>query len=246
MGFEGLILTDALSMKALDGFDNISIECMKAGADILLHPNDAEQTVKELLQAVESGVLIEERIDETLERIAKSKRKIKKLIKPQIDYEHHLAISTCLSEKSITLVKCLTRFPVIDKNEVAIVLAGENSFFESSPFKAVFKNVSTLARRTKLKDKIILIAVFTRIAAGKGAPGIDDEERKKISEVIKMAKTSIVISFGCPYVLRSFEEADILIAAYEATKQAQRAVIKCLQGGMDFQGRFPVKIDFME
>jgi hypothetical protein len=67
-------------------------------------------------------------------------------------------------------------------------------------------------------------------------------ERKQISELIEMAKTSIVISFGCPYVLRHFKKADVLVAAYETTEQAQRAVVKCLQGEMDFKGRLPVKI----
>jgi beta-N-acetylhexosaminidase/beta-glucosidase len=91
-------------------------------------------------------------------------------------------------------------------------------------------------------ERIVIFTIFTSVAAWKGTSGIDDAERKIISELMKFAETSIVISFGCPYVLRYFKEADILIAAYEATEQTQKAVIKCLQGEMDFQGRLPVKI----
>jgi beta-N-acetylhexosaminidase len=258
IGFEGLILTDALNMKALQGFDHVSAECIKAGADILLHPLDADLTVKELLHAVESGVLTEERIDETMARISKTKGEIKKARKLKIDYEHHRAISTHITEKSITLVKCMTRLPVIDGNEIAIVLAGENSLFKSSPFKALFKNVSTIPSPIPLpqgegvrggvenvfSERIVIFAIFTSVSAGRGTSGIDDEERERITEVMKMAEISIVISFGCPYVLRYFKRADMLIAAYDATEQAQRAVIKGLQGELDFKGRLPVKLDF--
>ncbi len=59
---------------------------------------------------------------------------------------------------------------------------------------------------------------------------------------MKKARNSIVISFGSPYVLRFFKDADVLIAAYESTEQAQMAVIKCLKGEADFKGRLPVKI----
>jgi hypothetical protein len=94
-------------------------------------------------------------------------------------------------------------------------------------------------------ERIVIFAIFTSIAAWKGTSGIDDTERKRISDLIKMAKTSIVISFGCPYVLRYFKEADVLIAAYEATGQAQRAAVKCLTGEMDFKGQIPVTFNFI-
>ena len=53
---------------------------------------------------------------------------------------------------------------------------------------------------------------------------------------------NLLIPFGSPHVLRYFEEADILIAAYDSTYQSQEAVIKCLRGEMDFMGRLPVKL----
>lgn len=257
IGFEGLILSDALNMKALRDFKGAPAQCIKAGADILLHPLDADLMVKELLCAVESGMLTEGRIDETMARISITKEKIKKVRKVKIDYEYHCAISTNITEKSITLVKCMRRLPVKDGNEIALVLAGDNSFFKSSPLKISFKKVSTipfpnplpkgeeLKKRVKnFSERIVIFAIFTSVAAGRGTSGIDVEERERIKEIMKMAETSIVISFGCPYVLRYFQEADALIAAYDITEKAQRSVIKCLLGKMDFQGRLPVKLDF--
>ncbi len=267
MGFDGLILTDALNMKALKDFENVPAQCIKAGADILLHPLDADLTVKELKEAVTDKMISEEDIDCAINRILKAKAKIQnktthlthplangEFKKGEVDYQNHRMLSSQITDMSITLLQNTKGLPSLDPMRTQVVLAGEQKFFESTSFKSYFKNVSTIPSSIHqgkgVKEKmgnlfsgqIVIFAMFTSVAAWKGTSGIDDAERKMISELIKIAETSIVISFGCPYVLRYFKEADILIAAYEATEQAQKAVIKCLQEEMDFQGRLPVKI----
>jgi len=271
IGFNGLILTDALNMKALKDFENVPAQCVKAGADILLHPLDADLTVKELLSAVESGEITEEQIDGAVNRILKEKAKIqnkttplspplvrRELTRGEVDYQSHKILSSRITDLSITILKNTKGLPIVDENKIQVVLAGEKTFFGSSPLRAFFKNVSTIpvplpqgegARggvENVFSEQTVLFAIFTRVAAWKGTSGIDDTEMARISELMKIAETSIVISFGCPYVVRYFKGADTLVAAYDATEQAQNAVIKCLQGEMNFQGRLPVKIDFME
>jgi hypothetical protein len=59
---------------------------------------------------------------------------------------------------------------------------------------------------------------------------------------MKKSHNSVVISFGSPYVLRHFSEADMLIAAYDTATQAQSSVIKCLKGEKDFTGELPVAV----
>jgi len=71
---------------------------------------------------------------------------------------------------------------------------------------------------------------------------ISPDEVERIKRLIKRQRHSIVISFGSPYILSEFPEADVLISAYEPSKNAQRAVIKCLMGDAPFQGMLPVKI----
>ena len=94
-----------------------------------------------------------------------------------------------------------------------------------------------------LKNKIAIFAIFTSVAAWKGSSVIDEDERNRINELIRKSGNSIVISFGSPYVLRHFWKADLLVAAYEPTEQAQKAVMRCLTGEMDFKGRLPVKLN---
>jgi beta-N-acetylhexosaminidase len=241
-GFDGLVLTDALNMNALKEIENVPAQCLKAGVDILLHPDDPDLTVKELISAVKANVITERHIDNAINRILDIKKKIK-YEKQQFDYKSHEKLSSLITEMSITVVKNTTGIlPISDRSNIHLVFSGENNFFKASPLKTFFKDFTIITDNMDLKNKIAIFAIFTNVAAWRGSSGIVEDERKLISELIRKAKNSIVISFGSPYVLRHFREADLLVAAYEPTEQAQKAVIKCLTGELDFKGRLPVRI----
>jgi beta-glucosidase-like glycosyl hydrolase len=248
LGFNGLIVTDALNMNALKGFKSVPLQCIKAGADILLHPLDADSTVEGLSSAVESKDISEDQIDSTINRILEVKGKIKH-DRQEFDYRDHERLSSLITEMSITLVKDTAGIlPLSDGDGACLFLSGDHKLFESSPLKKYFRNVSTVS---SLRDGVVgefpgetaVVAIFTSVAAWKGSSGIDEGEKNRISELIRNVKKSVVISFGSPYVLRHFGEADLLVAAYEPTGQAQRAVIKCLTGELNSRGRLPVKLN---
>ena len=75
LGFEGVIITDGLQMKAAGGgSDGLkALRCLDAGADLLLEITDLEGTVAALEQAVADGRLTEARIDESVLRILRLK-----------------------------------------------------------------------------------------------------------------------------------------------------------------------------
>lgn len=75
-GFSGLVITDALNMasaRELYTDYRIGVEALLAGADIILMPVDFATTYKGILDAVKSGELTEERIDESVTRIILAK-----------------------------------------------------------------------------------------------------------------------------------------------------------------------------
>lgn len=243
LGFDGLVLTDALNMNALKDIENVPVQCIKAGADILLHPMDVDLTVKELLSAVESKDITEGQIDSTMNRILRIKKKIK-YDKQQFSYENHERLSSHITEMSITIIKNTPGIlPASERSQTHLVFSGDNKYFGLSPLKNYFKDISIITDKVELKNKIAIFAIFTSVAAWRGSSGIDEDERNRINELIGKAVNSIVISFGNPYILRHFWKADLLVAAYEPTEQAQKAVIKCLTGEMDFKGRLPVKLN---
>ena len=76
LGFEGLIITDALDMGAITQnytSRQAAVLAFRAGVYMLLMPRDFKQASEGILEAVEKGEISEERIDESLRRIIKVK-----------------------------------------------------------------------------------------------------------------------------------------------------------------------------
>lgn len=76
MGFNGVIVTDGLGMKAMtDVYSSaeIAVKGVKAGVDLFCCPSNLQEAVKALEDAVESGEIPEERIDESVLRILQLK-----------------------------------------------------------------------------------------------------------------------------------------------------------------------------
>ena len=71
LGFEGLIVTDALVMEAIAGRwgnGEAAVLALEAGADLVLMPADADDALDAIVAAVRSGRLSEGRLEESLAR----------------------------------------------------------------------------------------------------------------------------------------------------------------------------------
>src|SRR3990172_909570 len=134
LGFHGLVLTDALNMSALSGIENLAARCIHAGVDLLLHPSDAELTVRELTSAIQSKVLDEGEIDAAIGRVLKVKSRVHQIRRQirgaAVDYNQHDALSRRMTEMSITLVKHKGGIlPITGKSQVSVVVAGGEKFY---------------------------------------------------------------------------------------------------------------------
>lgn len=76
LGFEGVVITDALDMTAITEYyttEEAAVMALEAGADMLLMPDDFEKAYNAVLAAVQDGTISEERINESLDRIYRVK-----------------------------------------------------------------------------------------------------------------------------------------------------------------------------
>ena len=76
MGFEGVVISDAMNMSAVsDYYDSAeaSIMAIKAGCDMILMPEDFAEAYNGVLEAVRNGTISEERINDSLRRIYRIK-----------------------------------------------------------------------------------------------------------------------------------------------------------------------------
>lgn len=76
LGFDGLIITDALNMAAISeqySSGQAAVMAVKAGNDLLLEPENLTESVNGIMEAVTEGTISEERINESVLRILQTK-----------------------------------------------------------------------------------------------------------------------------------------------------------------------------
>lgn len=76
MGYDGIVVTDAMNMGAVTEqytSAQAAVKALQAGADLVLMPEDFQEAYQGVLNAVKDGTLTEQRINESVTRIVKVK-----------------------------------------------------------------------------------------------------------------------------------------------------------------------------
>jgi beta-N-acetylhexosaminidase len=117
LGFQGLIITDALNMNALYNGNNltdISVKAVQAGNDLLLFPPDPEVTHSAVMRAVEEGLISESQINASVRRILQVKEWLSASRSKLVDLnrlaqdespESHRDLAKRIAERSVTLIR---------------------------------------------------------------------------------------------------------------------------------------------
>jgi beta-N-acetylhexosaminidase len=170
LGFEGIIVTDALDMSGLTIYFNqeeAAVRAVLAGADMLLKPADADAgpAIKGLREAVKSGRLTEQRIEESARRILAAKYDlglVKQRLAPIDEVDKivsspdALKLTQEIAEHAITLVRNDARLLPINnlRSDARIfnlaITNGDDRAFVSNPF------VSALSRSGRKIETIVL------------------------------------------------------------------------------------------
>ncbi len=117
MGFNGLIITDALDMRGVSDFfepGELELRALKAGNDILLLPEDVPAAIKAIRTAIEEGVITEEYVNAKCKKVLYYKQKvglddymftpIKNLI-ADLNTNDGKVLDRTLAEASLTLIR---------------------------------------------------------------------------------------------------------------------------------------------
>jgi beta-N-acetylhexosaminidase len=134
MGFDGLIMTDAMNMDSVaKNFSaaEATVMAFNAGNDLILFPPDEEIAIESLHSAVRHGEISEERIEHSLRKLLSAKRWLKidrsrfsdlNNISKIVGSKKHFALAKTIAERSITLVKNEKRIVPIDKSKYETIL----------------------------------------------------------------------------------------------------------------------------
>ncbi|NTU91354.1 MAG: glycoside hydrolase family 3 protein [Chlorobiaceae bacterium] len=230
LGFTGVIVTDAMNMKALYNGSNlaeISVKAVQAGNDILLFPPDPELMHDAVVTAVEQGTISESRIDDSVRRILKLKRwlgldrnKLSDLTRLQekVRQPESLQLADKITRNSVTIIRDRNhlvplRLP-LNGQVLNIVLQDRQREENSRPFAEMLgRNHTVLQFRLTPSSNEQTIQEVANLAAGASAVIITTEVQATNNSILsKLSDRQIDfvhtlpsrLPLGTPVILISF------------------------------------------
>ena len=224
LGFEGLIVTDALIMGALAEVaspEEIPILAIEAGADVLLMPHDPENAIATITEAVKNGRLSPQRISASVARIWAAKEKI--TVSSERNWLTELATPTALRAtqeilnasvqtkgtlpisppdtpcQNLMIVDDLLNHEYLDRSHSAIALP------QQLGYQLQLCGQGQTFPETPQADQPTLIQLFTRGNPFRGEAGLNDPIKALLKAFFAQGNVQAVIVYGSPYVLSWLE-----------------------------------------
>ncbi|WP_396170268.1 glycoside hydrolase family 3 N-terminal domain-containing protein [Flavobacterium sp.] len=273
MQFDGLVFTDALNMKGVSNYREISdvpsmpgdidLKAFLAGNDILLCSDNVPAAIEKIRSAYLANVITEERLAISVKKILQYKFKaglnhfkpIETLnLNQDINPASNKALNYQLFENAITVLQNKENILPIRKlqnNKIAYVKIGDG---QNSEFVATLKKYTEITEvasqnidslNQKLKDFDTVIVGFHKSDRAFRNQDFTETESLWLQEIATKNKVILDI-FAKPYSLlpvSNFENIKGLVVSYQNTDVAQIVSAELLFGAIEAKGKLPVSIN---
>ncbi len=271
LGFKGLIISDALTMKGVANFDetgDIDLAAFLAGNDMLLMSEDPAKGISKITDAYYEGKITEERLEYSVKKILKAKFKVGlnhykpveisnlvndlNRIKDDVLYED-------LIENALTIVKNKSDvLPIrrLETKRIAYVKMGDD---DGSYFLNELKKYTKIheVKADKLDELIAQLKSYNTVIVGfhrsNNNPWKSYEfTDKELTWLYEIARTNTVIldAFVKPYALsdlHTIENIEGIIMSYQNSPIAQQKSAQLIFGAIPSKGSLPVSVgDFFK
>lgn len=270
MGFEGLIVTDAMNMKGVTmPSGQAEVQALKAGNDMVEFVTNLPGAVSAIEKAVADGVITKEMVDQKARKILAIKRWIQSFNPDTVLHSsllaqlNHASIELSVrnaTERSLTVLTNKNLIPLerLDTLTVATVSFDEggmkafqqmtdrytNAVHFQLPSDATQQQIDDLVRRLKPYNLVIAGIGGLRSYPGRnyGVTSSNVNALKAIRDKTRL----ITLVFGNAYALRyltGIESSDALVLGYQDNRFSQELSVQLIFGAIDANGRLPVTVD---
>ncbi len=234
LGWNGLIISDALNMKAISKkFTDkgaLEYQAFEAGNDVLCFANAISEGIATI--AEKSSM---ERINASFKRLWDLKTKVfnpqpRKDAPVKRDYNK---LMEQLATESITLAKgTVAKISELNKTGYQFFQFGT----EDGYFREVLLPLAT-------RSDAVLLSLVPRRVKPNNKFGFSDTELKTINEILIRGKTVLYL-FGNPFLLRllDWEKAQAVVVVYQNFKSFQKKAVLHFLGKVEAKGKLPVKL----
>lgn len=262
MGYDGLIVTDALDMDAIDtvySYPNASLQAIKAGVDLVIaaHVSLEAQAagIQRVVDAVRSGEISEERINASFRRIMAAKSKYGVLnwrpIEPttaneRLNLDAHAELVTEIFDMGVTVaVDRNTVVPFKTGQTVAVIFPGtrpriqQECSAEGVTVKALAVSEtpteSDIASAQRMAAQVDFVVVFSENADV-------TPQRRALVNALPPDKT-IAVALASPYDWTTYPQVAGYVVTYSPLPQAVPAACGVLFGRIPANGKLSIALD---
>lgn len=262
LNFNGVIMTDCMEMKAIaDNYGTAegALQAIMAGADLVCisHSRSLQAKACDLIyEAVLSGAISEERLNDSVSRVLllKGKYPIAKMnILSDVMIEEHQGFAHQMSRDSLTLMKgnvilqkaktlVLSPLPIslnaaddtLKLNSLAHRLAVElEADFEIFDVTLTLEQLDTVIKKATHYDQIII---------GTYNVSMFPMQAELVNRLLNINPNLLAIGLRNPYDLEFYPGVSNYIACYEYTSLAVESLVEAIKGCGTFSGICPVKV----
>jgi beta-N-acetylhexosaminidase len=264
LGFDGLIFTDALNMKAASNFKkpgDIDVEAFLAGNDVLLFSENVPVAVEKLRTAYQEGKITEDRLVESVKKILRYKYKIGlnayepvELINlyNELNASSKNALTYQLYENAVTVIKNKEEvLPIKDlEQKIAYIKLGDD---DNTKFLSTLKKYTEVTEiketnldsvKKQLKDFSTVIMGFHKSDKAWKNHDFNTKEIQWIDEISKQNNVILDV-FTKPYSLLQLSNYDAIktiMVSYQNSPIAQEVSAQIIFGALQAKGKLPVSI----
>ena len=267
LGYEGLIITDDLEMKAIEEqyeIGNAAVLAIQAGADIILIPwtfKKQQRVYSSIRQAVRTKIISTIRLNNSVRRILYYKSryglfdKQKKILNSPgsigadlavVGNRQHRDVAQKIAIGSITVVKNTKNLlPMSAEPKKSVLLLSPSRNFTNTYLKA--HTDLTHITPIYIPREVNPQQLATQLLLSKPSiivAGIVNSDQAKLINILSQ-KTDVpivVISHASPYLLEQCPDVECAIAAYDSNYYSLLAAVEVLLGKKQASGKLPVTL----
>jgi beta-N-acetylhexosaminidase len=261
LGYNGLVMTDALDMDAIDttySYPDAVVKAIQAGVDLVIaahiSPDTQAQAIDAVVSAVQSGSIPEARINESVQRILDAKQQYHVLdwqaLDPSaaaahIDLQAHSALIDELFRAGITLVYDQNQaVPLAPDRRIGIVypatrtqIAQECGAYRSDIQWLGVSDSPSAEEISWAQDaarRVDTLVVFTQNA----------DVNKAQQELVNAlpAEKTLVVALWSPYDILSFPHVSAYMVTYSPARPAVPAACAILFGAAPARGHLSITL----
>ncbi len=270
LNYDGVIITDAMDMKAIAQGDNLGNEAVKAiaaGVDLLLltgNLQDQKNVYHSLSNACQERKLDAKSIQLSDIRIRKLKENLLSIEKVDLSILNctsHQSIANQIASRAITLVRDDQHqipFRPEPDDRIAVIMpetddltpADTSSYLRTSLAGAI-RNHHDCVDEIKIShypddqeiDRVLsLIQTSKHIIIGTINACSNPSQTALVKQVLASGKPVIIVSLRLPYDLVEFPDAPCYLCTYGLLDPSLQAVAKAIFGKKPITGKLPVTI----